>query len=125
MTDYSATLISEDTVAASTLVSKDSVPPVVSNRTPTPGSRLSSIHSPVGFDVTDLSGLGPVFVKIAYPSGLWEVAYMADTFSPFFSSQSSAVAIANGLRFSLRRLGGWRENPTVSVHPIDLDGNLG
>lgn len=103
----------------------DITPPVVSGFLPAPGTVLG-VNDPVQFDVTDTSGsLRAVVVAVSLvPSGSVELAYDPAGFMPRYRN-SSMVAIANGLRFSLRRVGGWAgQSIDVKVIAVDPSGNL-
>lgn len=103
---------------------EDTTPPTVSDFDPAPGSRLTSRSAPVSFSVTDAGGLALVFVTVRYPGGAEEVAHDGGAFVGAFAGASTRVAIVDGWRYTLRRVGGWPEAPTIRVSPIDTSGNV-
>lgn len=102
----------------------DTGSPSISNVTPAPGSPLTPT-SALGFDVTDDSGLfRRITVSVSYANGRPdEVVYDRRGFRPYYSAGSSVVSIEGGLRFSVRRAGGWPAAPHLYVDPIDMSGN--
>jgi hypothetical protein len=101
----------------------DIAPPSVSNFTPSGGENITK-QTPIGFDVTDDTGLAVVFIYAKYAKGeTWEVVHDGHSFSPLFAGLSTREAIANGYRFSVRRVGGWPSSPTIVPVPVDQFGN--
>lgn len=103
----------------------DTTPPVVSGFVPAPGTQLG-LHDPVQFDVTDTSGsLRAVIAAVAFTTtGAVELAYDGTEFTPRYRN-STVQPIANGYRFSLRRVGGWAgDSIDVKVIAVDPSGNL-
>lgn len=107
------------------VVVPDLTPPVVNGFTPAPGTQLA-INDPVQFDVTDTSGsVRAVIAAVSFTSsGAVELAYDGNAFMPRYRN-STVQAIANGYRFSLRRVGGWSgDSIDVKVIAVDPSGNL-
>lgn len=104
---------------------QDTIPPSVTVVSPAAGSVIVRTD-PIVVDVTDASGLRNVQITAYYPaSGLHEVVWDGDQFSPFFVASVRSV-IANGYRFTMRRTGGgWLASPTFRVTAIDTSGNEG
>jgi hypothetical protein len=103
----------------------DSTAPVISNVSPTPGTKISR-NSVISFDVTDnLDELARVLVALIYPSGLWEIAYDGTSFSPTFVNPSSVKTdIDDGMHVALLRNGGWPDpNVKIRVYALDQNGN--
>lgn len=103
----------------------DVTPPVVSGFLPAPGTTLG-INDPVQFDVTDTSGsVRAVIAAVSFTSsGAVELAYDGNAFMPRYRN-STVQVIANGYRFSLRRVGGWSgDSIDVKVIAVDPSGNL-
>lgn len=78
------------------------------------------------FDVTD-NALRKVLVMAKFiATGLWEVIYDGDGFSPSFSGSSTRTAIVNGFRFVAIRAGGWPAGAfKLKVVAFDTSGNEG
>lgn len=100
----------------------DTGSPSISNVTPAPGQLTAT--TPLGFDVTDDSGLfRRVIVLILYSGKPAEVAYDGDAFLPYYVAGSSVASIEGGLHFSVKRAGGWPAAPRLKVIAIDRSGN--
>jgi len=102
----------------------DAEGPVVSNITPAAGSALAATTA-LGFDVTDDSGLfRRITVSLSFGSGRPdETVYDSRGFRPYYSAGSTVTSIEGGLRFSVKRTGGWPAAPSIYIDPIDLSGN--
>jgi len=102
----------------------DAEGPVVSNITPAAGSALAATTA-LGFDVTDDSGLfRRITVALSFGSGRPdETVYDSRGFRPYYSAGSTVTSIEGGLRFSVKRTGGWPAAPSIYIDPIDLSGN--
>lgn len=107
--------------------SPGTTPPTVTLIAPADTSRIRrSSTTPIVVEVTDLDeGVAAVFVWVEYDQGRTEVVRGAQGFVSFFAG-SSVETITNGLRFSIRRSGGW-PSATVRLHfdPVDRAGNTG
>jgi hypothetical protein len=97
-------------------------PPTVDVVSPAAGQALDRLGA-VTFDVTDPEGLRDVVVWTEV-AGAWEVVFggQATGFSPAYST-STAAAITNGWRFTVRRAGGWSASPTFHALAFDTEGN--
>jgi hypothetical protein len=110
----------------------DATAPVVSNVSPTPGEldsdpRIARI-TPVSFDVTDTDpGLGLIMITIAYAGqeNRYVVHDGTDFIYPFDSATSERTAITDGYSFTVLPRMGWSGSPTIYVHRIDAEGNIG
>jgi hypothetical protein len=102
----------------------DIVAPVVDNFVPVAGTQIAASDS-IAFDVTDDQGsFARIFVGVEFvQSGDQEIAHDGTTFTGRYVQASTRVAIANGYRYTLRRLGGWTSAPKIRVWPIDTAGN--
>lgn len=100
-------------------------PPVVTFITP--GGTTIESDEPVEFEVTDNLGSFAKIIVIAWyqSTGVQELIHDGDNFTGYFSEDSSRVVIAYGYRYSVLRLGGWENAPTIRVIPIDSSGNVG
>jgi hypothetical protein len=100
----------------------DVAAPVVGNVTPAPGTLITRA-SPLAFDVTDDVALRRVIVCARFVDGTYEVVHDGDAFAARYVSGSTRVAITSGLRYSIRRSGGWPSSPTIVPFPVDTSGN--
>lgn len=100
----------------------DTTLPVLGNYTPAPGTTLEPSDS-VAFDVTDDTGLFAKVMVSVDVGAVVEVAHTGDSFTSNFA-QSTRVVIANGWRYTIRRVGGWTQAPTFTVYAIDAGGNI-
>lgn len=102
----------------------DLVPPVIDQVDPPTLSSLLAID-PVTFRVTDNSGsLLVVFISVLFPdTGVHEVIYNGDQFSPRYKSLSSRTPVTNGNIWRVRRISGWPTQPTIQVKVFDPGGN--
>lgn len=101
----------------------DVTPPTVVLVSPSPGALIAS-DTVIVLDVTDNGSLGPVVVSVTYPDGSTEVVFDSLAFTAAFGF-SSRVAIAGGVRFTIKRTSGWTRSPSVRVLPVDASGNVG
>lgn len=102
----------------------DAVAPIVDNYDPAVGSTITATQA-LSFDVTDDTGTFSSIVITAYfPDGSWEVIHTGTQFAPRYAASSSRAAIANGFRYTCRRVGGWSGNPTIVSFPVDAAGNV-
>ena len=101
----------------------DTLQPVVGNFSPAAGGQLA-IGDPISFDVTDLGSTALVLVYVEYADiGISELAYDGQALvAPY--TQSTITPITNGSRFSIKRTGGWRNNPNLRVSVADASGNI-
>jgi hypothetical protein len=102
----------------------DTTDPVIENITPAPRSAISK-DAVVTFDAVDNTGLLVALVYIVFsPRGDYELVYDGSVFTPLYSRYSSIDSIEGGLRFSLRRWGGWPGALQIRVRAIDSSGNV-
>lgn len=97
------------------------------------GPTITTIVPPVGttiqpedrveFDVVDtVSGLGFVFIIANFESsgvGCSEVVYSSGQLGPRYLALSSVTEITDGLRFYLRRVGGWPGDVVLTITAYD------
>lgn len=102
----------------------DTSAPVVSNPYPALGTKISADQE-IGVDVTDDGPFRRVLLLVEYSDMPDEVAYDGAVFRPWYSSESSATGITGGLRFRVKRFGGWPSRPRLKVIPIDRAGREG
>ncbi len=110
----------------------DTTPPTVTNVTPTPGelnadARIARI-TPISFDVTDADpGIGLVMVTLSYAGGeeRFVVHDGTDFIYPFDSDTSERTIITGGYSFTVLPRMGWKGSPTLYVHRVDSEGNVG
>jgi hypothetical protein len=102
----------------------NSIAPVVGNIRPAAGTSITPSES-LGFDVTDTdNALAAVAIGASFAGSLTtELIYDGTTFQPLYAANSTRTAIANGLRFSLVRAGGWPGTPTITPLVLDAAGN--
>lgn len=101
----------------------DLTPPVISGFNP-PAGTLIGKNQPITFEVTDEANLAAIAVFVSYPDGTSEVVFDGTLFrSPF--KTSTRVDISGGYRFTVRRTGGWKGNPTLEYLALDRGGNKG
>lgn len=105
----------------------DETPPAVEFLEPDVGSTVRSGDA-ISARVWDETGLATVTIQIHYPDGVSECAYDGVKFTPLYASASTVasttVSSNPGFQFSLRRaLGGWPQNFTVQLSPVDGAGN--
>lgn len=102
------------------------VRPVVSNFSPgLPGPIQPS--DTVGFDVTvaDATLLTIVTVSAIFKgTDETEAVYDGASFETLYAQNSSVIAITNGLRFSIKRRGGWPVNIQLKVRAISASGQI-
>jgi hypothetical protein len=97
------------------------IAPVVTNLIPAEGTPIYST-TPLQFDVTDDSGLlAAITVMVSFPDGSYDTVWDNSVFAANYSASTSAP-IAGGLRFVLRRVGGWTGSPRVKVVVVDQAG---
>jgi hypothetical protein len=98
--------------------------PTITNRNPDPSIPVGPTD-PISFDV--ILGTNPLLDVIVAATmagtNLYEVIYDGSAFAPLYASLSSAQAIAGGVRFRVRRIGGWLGAPTLLTKAIDTAGN--
>lgn len=104
----------------------DTTPPVIANYSPTPGTQITEDQA-LSFEVTDDSGAFRRIIIVAYyaDTGASEVIHDGDSFYPYFSAESSRVAITDGFRYTVKRVRGWPASPTIKTFPFDQSGNEG
>jgi len=101
----------------------DSVAPVVSNVTPTPGTAIGR-HDALEFDVSDNVALRRVLVRIRYDDRSdWDFVFDGVSFSPRYAALSSVTISGGSYHFVLRRKGGWPAPPRLMPFPFDTGGN--
>lgn len=104
-------------------LSPDVVPPVISNVLPAPGSAFTK-HMAWQFDVTDEGGLSDVMLSVKCErSSAREVVYENGEFEGLYNG-STVTPITDGLRFVIRRLGGWPGAPSFRPRAVDSGGNF-
>lgn len=104
----------------------DTTPPVVTFVSPPEGTQVE-VNDALVFDVTDETELGRVLVVLYIAATAdQELAFDGTSFTARYLALSSVTPISGGLRFSLRRTGGWTAatNITVRVFAVDGSGNL-
>ena len=99
--------------------------PRITNFSPGIGISISRL-TPVQFDVIDDTGeLVIVFVTARMPDGTCETIWDGEAFTPRYSATSAQVAIECGLRFTVRRAGGWTQTPVrIDVAAVDPDNHV-
>jgi hypothetical protein len=101
----------------------DSVPPVTTNVTPTPGTPID-VDQAVSVDVTDDTGLFRRVLIAVELEGQTELAWDGDTWLGHYADGGSVRdPIASGFRFTVLRDGGWPSSPTLRVFAFDQGGN--
>lgn len=99
------------------------VSPIVSNFTPSLGGAIVS-GTTLQFDVTvsDSTPLQSVAIGVRYDGlSLVEFAYDGTVLTPNFEL-GSVSTLPTGLRFQLKRRGGWPASPKVFVLAVTEDG---
>lgn len=98
-------------------------PPSVTVVSPAAGSTIT-VATPLVVDVVDAEGhLQTTVVSISFDDSTEaEVAHNGSIFSSRYLG-STRTAIANGFRYSLVRVGGWRASPRLHVYAFDSKGN--
>lgn len=77
-------------------------------------------------DVTSTAGFSALIVVAQFPGyQITEVVAVTSTFLPAYNPSSTAVAITNGFRFTIRRSPIWPDSPTVIVTVVDTAGATG
>jgi hypothetical protein len=110
------------TVAAAT---GDVTPPIVGNVSPAGGTGIESTQV-ITFDITDESELAHVAVFASFADGTAEMIHDGDGFrGKYVGGANTRSAIAGGFSYSVLRIGGWLQAPTIEYLPIDSSGNLG
>lgn len=110
------------TVAAAT---GDVLPPVVGNVLPAGGTGIESTQV-ITFDITDETELAHVAVFASFADGTAEMIHDGDGFrGKYVGGANTRSAIAGGFSYSVLRIGGWLQAPTIEYLPIDSSGNLG
>lgn len=107
-------------------VPPNSVPPVVTSQSPTPGTTISP-STPLVFDVTDDEGeFAAIYVTARFSDGSEETVHDGTDFTPNYVTSSSKDVIAGGFRFTLTRLNGWPvvATATIRVKAVDSAGNV-
>lgn len=94
--------------------------PAIGNWTPDLATEIAAT-TPVGFDATDAHGFRRIVVYAATSDGGGEMVYDGAAFVAPYTGSSTA-AIANGLRFSIVRNGGWLASPRLTVIAVNVDG---
>lgn len=105
----------------------NSVPPVISNQDPIPGSLITATQV-VQLDVTDDGGVLPVLMLCVRFNNLdfTEVIHNSDFFEANYLATSTRTAITNGYHFAVKRFGGWPDSDvTFFVKATDASGNVG
>ena len=102
----------------------DTAAPVVSNPYPALGTTLG-LYDEVGADVTDDGPFRRVMLVVEYSGFPDEWVYSGTAFRPWFAPESTATAISGGLRFRVKRFGGWPSRPRLTIIPIDQAGREG
>jgi len=98
-------------------------PPIVSAVTPDLAARILP-DTELGFTVTDADGdLHSVMVFALFDDGSYEVIHDGTSFAPRYLQNSVRVAVVNGFRYRLRRVGGWPTAPRLRVAAFDTSLN--
>lgn len=107
------------------LVGGVAVEPQIANFAPGGGIPISRL-TPIAFDVTDDTGdLVIVFVTARMPDGTCETIWDGEAFTPRYAATSACTASTCGLRFTVRRAGGWTQTPVrIDVVAVDPDNNV-
>jgi uncharacterized phage protein gp47/JayE len=97
--------------------------PLISGFNPAAASVLDR-DGTITLDVTDGTGLAFVLVSVRYPAlGFEHVIYRGEFAQNYGASAgSSAVAIDDGLRFTIARAGGWLDSMEIIVEAVDDSG---
>ena len=97
--------------------------PVVTSVTPSSGSIITPA-SALGFHVTDTTGLLFIVlvIMVLYPDGSSEVVFDGQNFEAPFAGLSTQSSISGGSAFSVARLGGWLQSPSLRVYAADNSG---
>ncbi len=99
--------------------------PEVSNFVPPLGTAIGRTDV-IQFDVTDDSGaFTSIDIEVRFADGSVEQIFdFATGFTAQYAPSSARVAIANGFRFFVRRIGGWLQSPVgVATTVVDAAGN--
>jgi len=103
----------------------DTTPPTISNFVPTQGTGIESTQI-LSFDVTDETGVAAVVILASFPDGSIDVVHDNDGFrGKYVGDVNTRSAIAGGYHYSIRRIGGWLQAPTIEWVPVDTSGNIG
>lgn len=103
----------------------DSTPPTITNFSPAAGTGIAS-GQVLQFDITDESGIAAVVLLASFPSGNVEIIHDNDGFrGSYVGGSNGRTAIVGGYRYTVLRVGGWLEAPTIEFIPVDTSGNLG
>lgn len=99
-------------------------PPEVTILSPAVGSSITNA-TPLRVRVTDTAGLRNVILFMGSSDEVGRlVVHDGCCFLPPFTS-STRINIAGGFEFVLRRDGGWKGSPSLSVRAFDVAGNEG
>lgn len=109
-------------VPAGTGPTPDTTAPILGNISPAAGTPILPTAS-VSFDVTDDSGAFRRVLVAVTIAGRQEVVHDGVRFVGSYVGASTRVATTDGLRFSVRRVGGWSSSPSFSVYAFDASGN--
>lgn len=103
----------------------DTTLPEIANFLPPAGTGIANDQA-IQFDVTDESGVAAVVLLASFPDGSVEVVHDNIGFrGKYIGGVNTRASIANGYRFTVRRLGGWIASPTFEVLSVDTSGNIG
>lgn len=98
----------------------DDTPPTIEDVTP-PAGTLIARDALIGFTVIDAGGLRRAIVTVTHGAAE-EVVHNGDSFVGAYRA-SSRAPVTNGVRYTVRRSGGWATPPTFAVYAFDLHGN--
>lgn len=121
MTIMAGPLADTDSGAAA-LTPLSVVAPVVSNFAPARPGPIQPTET-IGFDVTvsDGTALANVSIAVLFQALSEEAVFDGFAFSTYYKG-SSVTVIANGLRFVLKRQGGWPAQPFAKVRAVTVTG---
>jgi len=113
------------TQAYSAPVVLDTTAPTITIISPPVGTVINATDEIIA-DIEDETSLQTVILMVKYLSSsedrVTEVIWDGTAFRfPF--ANSTAAATTDGLRFTIRRTGGWKSSPTIEVYAVDASGN--
>lgn len=103
----------------------DGYPPAISGITPAAGTAIFPTTT-LQFDVVDNDSAMRLVMVTASFAGFprTEVIYDGTAFvQPYVNAETTAATITNGLRFQVKRNGGWPGSPTLTPYAVDVTGN--
>ena len=102
--------------------------PVFQNVSPSPSFAIDPA-TPIMFDVVDtdasLTLVVPIIIIDPNVAGELVHDWTLSQFAAAYAANSSRLVIANGFRYTFRRLNGWTSPPSLRVWAVDSAGNIG